>query len=129
MYTCYDTIWRFTSSEKGRWLLGLLKEAGHQNFVLSGPWTPSGEVLGRFGSSLDALHLLLDREANTLVVRMDTKEQRVSCREWLERNVPQPVALRFAEDLSSERLWTTVRSALRLPADYTERPLKAAFSH
>lgn len=114
MRDCYDTIWRFPGSEKGSWLRGLLKEAGHSNFVLSGPWNSSGEPLGVFGNSLEAFHLLLKSEGPSLVLRQRAYEQTLSDRQNVERLVPLPVAQKFAEDLRSESLWATLRRSLQV---------------
>lgn len=114
MRDCYETIWRFPSSEKGSWLRGLLKETGHVNFVLSGPWSSSGEPVGVFGNSLEAFHLLLKCDGAALVLRQRALDQNLSDRQNVERLVPLPVAQKFAEDLRSEALWTTVRRSLHV---------------
>ena len=112
MRDCYETIWRFPSSEKGSWLRGLLKETGHVNFVLSGPWSSSGEPLGVFGNSLEAFHLLLKSDGPGLVLRQRALDQTLSDRQNVEQLVPLPVAQKFAEDLRSEALWATLRRSL-----------------
>ena len=112
MRDCYETIWRFPTSEKGAWLRGLLKETGHGNFVLSGPWTSSGDALGTFGNAVDAFHLLLRSDGPALVLRASAREQMLNDRENVERLVPMPVAQKFAEDLRSEALWATLRRSL-----------------
>ena len=112
MRDCYETILRFPASEKGAWLRGLLKETGHGNFVLSGPWTCDGESLGMFGNALDAFHLLLKSDGPALVLRARAYEQSLTDREHAERLVPLAVAQKFAEDLRSEALWATLRRAL-----------------
>jgi hypothetical protein len=114
MRDCYDTIWRFPTSEKGSWLRGLLKETGHVNFVLSGPWNSSGEPLGVFGNSLEAFHLLLKSDGPSLVLRQRAYEQTLADRQNVERLVPLPVAQKFAEDLRSEALWATLRRSLQV---------------
>lgn len=112
MRDCYDTICRFPSSEKGAWLRGLLKETGHGNFVLSGPWNSSGEPVGVFGNPLEAFQLLLTRDGSCLVLRSHAFEQLLSDRTSVERLVPLPVAQKFAHDLRSEALWATLRRSL-----------------
>ena len=112
MGDCYETIWRFPNSEKGSWLRGLLKETGHGNFVLSGPWNASGEPLGVFGNALEAFHLLLKSDGNTLVLRASARDKSLKDRDTVQLLVPLPVAHRFAEDLGSARLWATLRAAL-----------------
>ena len=114
MTDCYEKIWRFPNSEKGAWLRGLLKETGHGNFVLSGPWNASGEPVGVFGNSLEAFHLLLKSDGAVLVLRASAKDQTLDNRETVELLVPLPVAQRFAEDLGSARLWATLRAALHI---------------
>jgi len=110
----YETICRFTSTEKARWLKGLLQEAGHQNFVLSGPWTPDGHPPGKFGSALDTYELLLDSHGQELAVRLGPTERRVLSSSMLRRTVPTPVAERFASDLSTHALWVSIRRALTI---------------
>ena len=121
---CYETIWRFPGSEKGSWLRGLLKETGHLNFVLSGPWSSSGEPLGAFGDALEAFHLLLKCNGPGLVLRQRAFEMTLSDRQNVERLVPLPVAQKFAEDLRSEALWATLRKSLQVDqsAGPTSRP-------
>ncbi len=114
MRDCYETIWRFPCSEKGSWLRGLLKETGHQNFVVSGPWSSSGEPLGVFGNSLEAFHLLLKCDGPSLVLRERAFEQTLYDRQNVERLVPLPVAQKFAADLRSEAMWTTLRRSLQV---------------
>ena len=114
MGDCYETILRFPISEKGSWLRGLLKETGHHNFTLSGPWNSSGEPLGVFGDSLEAFHLLLDSDRPALVLRQRAFEQTLCDRNNAERLVPLPVAQKFAEDLRSEALWATLRRSLHV---------------
>ena len=126
MSDCYETIWRFPNSEKGSWLRGLLKETGHGNFVLSGPWNASGEPVGVFGNSLDALHLILKSDGPLLVLRASAKEQSLTDRTTVERLVPLPVAQRFAEDLSSANLWSTLRGALHIEGAEPKRGEPAA---
>lgn len=111
---CYETIWHFPSSDKGSWLRGLLKETGHRNFVLSGPWSPSGDAIGVFGNALEAYQLLLNSDGSALVLRAAAKEQTLVDRNGVERLIPLPVAQRFAEDLGSTKLWATLRSALHV---------------
>lgn len=112
MTDCYETICRFPSSDKGSWLRGLLKETGHGNFVLSGPWNACGEPVGVFGNSLEAFHLLLKSDGPQLVLRASANDQKLVDRRTVELLVPLPVAQRFAEDLGSARLWGTLRGAL-----------------
>lgn len=114
MRDCYETIWRFPASEKGAWLRGLLKETGHGNFVLSGPWTSDGNPIGRFANPLDSFHLLLKSDGPALVLRVSALDQTLSDRENVERLVPLPVAQKFAEDLRSEALWATLRRSLQV---------------
>ncbi len=114
MRDCYETIWRFPVSEKGAWLRGLLKETGHVNFVLSGPWNCSGEEVGVFGNSLEAFHLLLKSDGPSLMLRQRAFEQSLSDLQNVERLVPLPVAQKFAEDLSSKALWATLRRSLEI---------------
>jgi hypothetical protein len=114
MTDCYETIWRFPNSEKGSWLRGLLKETGHGNFVLSGPWNASGEPVGVFGNALEAFHLLLKSDGAVLVLRASAKDKTLVDRRTVELLVPLPVAQRFAEDLGSARLWATLRAALHV---------------
>ena len=109
---CYEAIWRFTGSEKARWLRGLLKEAGHGNFVLSGPWTPDGRPPGTFGSALDNYELLLDASGDGLSLRLGPVERRVLSGQMLRRTVPVPVAEQFAQDLSTHALYGSIRRAL-----------------
>jgi hypothetical protein len=111
---CYETIVRFLSTEKARWLKGLLQEAGHHNFVLSGPWTPDGNIPGKFGSALDNYELLLDSSGEELAVRLGPTERRVHSSGMLRRTVPAPVAERFADDLSTHALWSSIRRALTI---------------
>ncbi len=111
---CYETVWRFPNTEKARWLKGLLKEAGHGNFVLSGPWTPDGISPGIFNSALDNYELLLDSGGTELMLRLGPVERRVISSNMLRRSVPAPVAQRFADDLSSHALWGSIRRALTL---------------
>ncbi len=111
---CYETIVRFLATEKARWLRGLLQEAGHHNFVLSGPWTPDGNVPGRFGSALDNYELLLDASGEQLTVRLGPTEHRVQTASTLRRTVPTPVAERFADDLTTHALWGSIRRALTI---------------
>lgn len=122
MRDCYDTIWRFPSSEKGSWLRGLLKETGHMNFVLSGPWNSSGEAVGVFGNPLEAFHLLLRSDGPSLVLRQRAFEQTLSDRQTVEQVVPLPVAQKFAEDLRSEALWATLRRSLQVDAVVAAKP-------
>lgn len=112
MRDCYETIWRFPASEKGAWLRGLLKETGHGNFVLSGPWTSDGDPLGRFGNQLECFQLLLKSDGPALVLRARAFEQSLTDRQNVEQLVPLPVAQKFAEDLRSEALWATLRRSL-----------------
>jgi hypothetical protein len=114
MPDCYDTIWRFPNSEKGAWLRGLLKETGHGNFVLSGPWNASGEPVGVFGNPLEAFHLLLTADGSVLVLRAAAHDKTLADRHTVQLLVPLPVAQRFAEDLGSARLWATLRAALHV---------------
>ncbi len=114
MSDCYETICRFPTSEKGSWLRGLLKETGHGNFVLSGPWNASGEPVGVFGNALEAFHLLLKSDVAVLVLRASASDRVLSDRRSIETLVPLPVAQRFAEDLGSARLWATLRAALHV---------------
>ncbi len=109
---CYETVWRFPNTEKARWLKGLLREAGHANFVLSGPWTPDGAPPGRFGSLLDSYELLLDAAGSELALRLGPVERRVTSSDMLRRAVPLPVAQRFADDLSTHALWGSIRRSL-----------------
>ncbi len=109
---CYETIVRFLSTEKARWLKGLLQEAGHHNFVLSGPWTPDGNTPGRFGSALDNYELLLDSSGSDLTVRLGPTERRIVSANMLRRTVPTPVAERFADDLTTHALWSSIRRSL-----------------
>lgn len=122
MRDCYETIWRFPSSEKGSWLRGLLKETGHVNFVLSGPWSSAGEPVGTFGNSLEAFHLLLKSDGPALVLRQRAYEQTLSDRQNVERLVPLPVAQKFAEDLRSEALWATLRRSLQVDQAGAKQP-------
>jgi hypothetical protein len=108
----YETIVRFLATEKARWLKGLLQEAGHHNFVLSGPWSPDGNVPGRFGSALDNYELLLDASGSDLMVRLGPMERKVLSSTMLRRTVPAPVADRFANDLTTHALWSSIRRAL-----------------
>lgn len=110
---CYDTIWRFPNSDKGAWLRGLLKETGHRNFVLSGPWSACGEPVGVFGNSMEAFHLVLNSDGPNLVLRAAAHDQNLSDRSGVERLVPLPVAQRFAEDLKSTQVWDTLKRSLR----------------
>lgn len=114
MRDCYETIWRFPSSEKGSWLRGLLKETGHGNFVLSGPWSSDGAPVGTFGNPLEAFQLLLRSDGPALVLRARAFEQTLSDRVNVERLVPLPVAQKFADDLRSEALWATLRRSLQV---------------
>lgn len=119
---CYETIVRFLSTEKARWLKGLLQEAGHHNFVLSGPWTPDGNTPGRFGSALDNYELLLDASGTDLLVRVGPAERRVVSAAMLRRSIPTPVAERFADDLSTNALWGSIRRALTIDDSVRFRP-------
>lgn len=123
MRDCYDTILRFPTSEKGAWLRGLLKETGHGNFVLSGPWSSSGEPVGVFGNALEAFHLLLKSDGPSLVLRQRAFEELLSDRQNVERLVPLPVAQKFAEDLRSEALWATLRRSLQVSSATIKRKL------
>ncbi len=107
------TILKFPETPKGSWLRGLLKQAHHENFLVSGPWTSAGRPLGQFSSSLDHYSLLLSASGVALRVRsLGTQEHSITNREELERAAPGPVLKRFAEDLGSEQLWHSVRRAL-----------------
>lgn len=114
MRDCYETIWRFPTSEKGAWLRGLLKETGHGNFVLSGPWSSDGLPIGHFGNQLETFHLLLKSDGPALVLRVHASDQTLTDRQNVERLVPLPVAQKFADDLRSEALWATLRRSLQV---------------
>lgn len=111
---CYEQILRFSHSDRCRWLKGLLVECGHDNFVLSGPWNTEGVRPGEFCAPLDQCALLL--KGGTLWVRAGLLEQKVSTTENLRTAVSPQVACRFAEDLTSNKLFATVRKAVETDA-------------
>ncbi len=99
-------ILKFPETPKGAWLRGLLKQARHENFLVSGPWTAIGRPLSQFSSPTDHYSLLLSASGVALRVRsMGTLEHQITNREELERSAPAAVLKRFAEDLTSEQLW------------------------
>ncbi|MFT3839402.1 MAG: hypothetical protein QM723_20635 [Myxococcaceae bacterium] len=100
----------------------MLQEAGHHNFVLSGPWTPDGNAPGKFGSALDNYELLLDASGADLSIRLGPMERRVVSATMLRRTIPTPVAERFADDLSTNALWGSIRRALTIDDPVRFRP-------
>ncbi|MBX7100863.1 MAG: hypothetical protein K1X89_24325 [Myxococcaceae bacterium] len=108
----YDLIVRFPTSEQGRWLRGLLKNAGHASFRISGPWTHEGTKPGSFSDPLRTFSLFLVLDGSPLAVEFEGQQRRVTDRDALQRLMPLPVAQQVASDLGGTKVLSSVRKAL-----------------
>lgn len=111
----YEQIFRFPSTEQGRWLRGLLKNAGHRSFLVSGPWTHEGRSPGQFSDPLQTFSLYLVADGSPLCVQSAALHRRIGSQADLEVELPLPVAQRIAKDLSPKQVLSSVRNALEAP--------------